>query len=335
MMSRRIELLSRILSHETNTQIHDRYGYSRQACREIRNKVNSDPISIFRLNKPIGAPPKLSSDMLERIKQLTMRNRRATNAFIANAVSEEFSPVSISEETVRKARKQLGFKFEHPIHTFDLSPVQRENRLKFAQRELEARRNWNKVIFTDESYFCLGEDWRRLWRIPGETGPDVSVRTRKFPKKLLVFGGIAAGFKSDIVIVKHGTVNGEVYVEQLIPKSRIIPGMNRIHGKKQWTLMQDGASAHTKLTTMENLEAQCNVLRDWPSNSPDLNPIENLWAIMKGRAADLGANTLEALEDVIFDVWNSVSDQEICNLVGSMESRLDECVKAGGGPNGY
>lgn len=339
MMSRRITLLSRILSHETDTQISKTYGFSRQTCRNMRRALESDPLSIFILKNPLGAPTKLTADMITRIEQLTLSSRRSNNQFIANIISEEFSS-RVSDETVRKARKKLGFKFEFPIHTFDLTPRQKQNRFAFAQRELAATRaatrDWAKVVFTDESYFCLGEDWRRLWRKPGEKGPDVSVRTKKFPQKLLVFGGIAAGFKSKLVILRKGqTVNGEVYIEKLIPESEIIPGMNAIHGSNGWTLMQDGASAHTKQTSIEFLMSQCNILEDWPSSSPDLNPIENLWAIMKGRAAELGATTLDELENIITDIWHSATDQEIWNLVWSMEKRLDACVKEGGGPNGY
>jgi hypothetical protein len=89
-----------------------------------------------------------------------------------------------------------------PIHTFALTARQRENRLQFANHELQetraGRRDWTKVVFSDESYFCLGEDWRRLWRKPGEKHSDVCVHTKKFAKKILVFGGIA----SDLILAQ-------------------------------------------------------------------------------------------------------------------------------------
>jgi hypothetical protein len=56
---------------------------------------------------------------------------------------------------------------------------------------------------------------------------------------------------------------------------------------------------------------------------------------MKRRMADLVDDSLEALEDIIIDIWNSVTEQELLNLVGSMEKRLEACIKEGGGPNGY
>jgi transposase len=333
MMERRIGILGLIFTGMSDTEINRRYGYYRGTCRQIRRRMQEDLTSIFDLMSPLGAPPKINEDILRRIEELTLSDRRMPDQFVASVISAEFH-ISISGESVRKARKDLGFKFKFPIHTFDLTDTQRANRLKFAQTELENWRDWNKVVFTDESYFCLGEDYRRLWRRKGERCKEVCMRTKKFPRKLLVFGGIAAGFRSQLVVLRHGTVDGQVYIEHLIPESEIIPRMNAAYKPFDWVLMQDGASAHTKLTSIEYLRAQCNLM-DWPSGSPDLNPIENLWAIMKSRVIELAPKTLDDLERIVKDVWNAISDQEIMNLICSMRNRLMKCVEAGGGPNGY
>jgi hypothetical protein len=53
---------------------------------------------------------------------------------------------------------------------FYVMEKQRQTRLQFVQKELEQESDWSRMVVTDESYLILGEDHRRLWRRPGETG---------------------------------------------------------------------------------------------------------------------------------------------------------------------
>jgi transposase len=55
---------------------------------------------------------------------------------------------------------------------------------------------------------------------------------------------------------------------------------------------------------MEYLTTYCDVIEDWPSGSPDLNPIENVWARIKARISEIGAETIDDLIQAIIDVWN-------------------------------
>jgi hypothetical protein len=79
----------------------------------------------------------------------------------------------------------------------------------------------------------------------------------------------------------------------------------------------------------------CDVLRGWPSGSPDLNPIENLWAIIKRRVSELAPSRVEKLIGVVITVWNEISAAEMFNLVESMTTRLNATIAAQGGHIGY
>jgi hypothetical protein len=295
----------------------------------------NDRSQLFRGISSRGGPRKSSYELRARILELTLTNRRITNKEIALIVSAEFW--TVSREFVRHVRLDLGFKYEPPIHTFLLTPLQKANRYQWVRHEIarEPPRDWGQVLFTDESYVWLGDDHRWLWRRRGETGPDVEVATPKFRKKILIFGGISLRYKTKLILIEQGTVDGAVYVDDCIDASGLILDMDTEYGKWNWTLMQDGASAHTAEPTLAYLRLFCNILEPWPSGSPDLNPIENLWAIMKRRISEVGAQTIDELRIIINAVWDSVTADEVAALINSMPTRLLATARAQGGRNGY
>ena len=66
---------------------------------------------------------------------------------------------------------------------------------------------------------------------------------------------------------------------------------------------------------------------DWPSNSPDLNPIENLWAIVKGNVEKRMPKNINELEQFMVEEWRSIPDTVIKNLVGSMRHRCELIIE--------
>ena len=69
---------------------------------------------------------------------------------------------------------------------------------------------------------------------------------------------------------------------------------------------------------------------DWPSNSPDLNPIENLWSIVKRNVEKRMPRNLEDLKRMMVEEWNNIPDETIINLVKSMKNRCQLVIKNNG-----
>ena len=73
----------------------------------------------------------------------------------------------------------------------------------------------------------------------------------------------------------------------------------------------------------------------WPSNSPDLNPIENLWGIFKNKLSKVYSNTVEEFESSIQKVWDNIDNNIINKLIKSMPDRIELVIENKGGPINY
>jgi transposase len=67
----------------------------------------------------------------------------------------------------------------------------------------------------------------------------------------------------------------------------------------------------------------------WPGNSPDMNPIENLWVIVKKRLKKINITTKVQLIENLIQIWHH--DDEVKNkcsvLIESMQRRIELLIK--------
>ena len=73
----------------------------------------------------------------------------------------------------------------------------------------------------------------------------------------------------------------------------------------------------------------------WPAQSPDLNPLENLWAIVKRDVQKKHPTNLVQLEKCVKASWKAIPAETIKNLVDSMPRRIQAVIAAKGGPTKY
>ena len=92
--------------------------------------------------------------------------------------------------------------------------------------------------------------------------------------------------------------------------------------------IHDGAPCHRSRVVSEYLWKSKVEILDWPGNSPDLNPIKNLWSYMKNRVAEKQPSSANELVTAIKEVWVKEIRTEYCaSLVKSMPSRLAAVVR--------
>lgn len=103
--------------------------------------------------------------------------------------------------------------------------------------------------------------------------------------------------------------------------------------------MQDNAPIH-KARSVQAWFAEMGIeLVDWPPYSPDLNPIENLWKILKAKIIELypklvtmkdNATTKEYLIRAAQEAWDLIEDALLDKLASGMQKRVDAIIAAGG-----
>ena len=83
--------------------------------------------------------------------------------------------------------------------------------------------------------------------------------------------------------------------------------------------MQDGAPCHCSKIVTDFFRANKITLLEWPGNSSDLNPRENLWTVFKDKAADKHPSNISALIKAIELVWVREIPKEFSkNLIESI-----------------
>lgn len=153
----------------------------------------------------------------------------------------------------------------------------------------------------------------------------------KYSPGVMVWGGISMRGATELAFIK-GTVNSLVY--QDIINDYCIDTMNTLY-PDGWELQQDNAPCHTSKSTLAHFESLGLKVLKWPANSPDLNPIENLWSIIKRRLRAIKRTTIADWREKIKEIWESVDHELLSVLVESMPRRIEACIAAKGGHTKY
>ncbi len=122
------------------------------------------------------------------------------------------------------------------------------------------------------------------------------------------------------------TVNAAIYQEIL--EHFMLPSADKLYGDADFIFQQDLAPAHTAKGTKSLFNDHGVTVFDWPANSPDLNPIENLWGIVKRKMRDTRPNNADDLKATVKETWASIPPQQCHKLITSMPRRIEAVIKA-------
>jgi septum formation topological specificity factor MinE len=220
-----------------------------------------------------------------------------------------------------------------------LTEKMKKKRLAFAKKYISwTESDWERVMYSDESTFRLVNPRSVMVRRPSGISrykQKYTVKTVKHSESVMVWGCFSStvGRGGLFFLPKNQMMNSEVYMGVL--KDHLFPFMD-IHGSTFF--LQDGAPCHTSKRVMAYLrekEDEFTVL-DWPGNSPDLNPIENVWAHMKLKLKSKKVKNMKELKAAITTMWvEDMPHAYFQKLSASMPKRLKLVLESKGDMTKY
>ena len=183
--------------------------------------------------------------------------------------------IDLSLATILRGRRVLGWTFRGAAYCQLIREPNKQCRLLWAQEDLLD--DFHNAIWTDKTTIQL-ESHKRFYCRKCNTRPKTKPKA-KHPVKVHVWAGISWNGPTNIHIFQ-GRMDASLYIEIL--SKRLLPSIQRDH-RNEHQFMQDNDPKHTSRAAQRFFsEKGINWWRTAPE-SPDANPIENLWHEMKVR----------------------------------------------------
>ncbi|CAF1354373.1 unnamed protein product, partial [Rotaria sordida] len=217
--------------------------------------------------------------------------------------------VNISRRTVENRLIEAGFNYSKPLSKPLLSPKHQRNRLIWAKSMKNY--DWNKIIVSDETTIRLNAVKKYFWQRSGERKVILTV---KYPLKVNIWGCLPVKGFGRVVCFHHNLNSSflcsKIYKNALLPTARTHFGRGR-----DWVLVEDNDPKHRSRTSIEWEKKHHVTSLPWPSQSPDANPIENLWSLFKIKIAARKPKTMKDLQKSIYKEWNNLPTELASKLV--------------------
>ncbi|UYV78960.1 hypothetical protein LAZ67_17000504 [Cordylochernes scorpioides] len=280
----------------------------------------------------VGATRVTSARVDRRILRQAVAAPQATCTAILQHVQDTLDH-SISTRTISRRLVANGLHSCRPLRRLPLTPPNRRQRLEWCRARSTWMTEWHRVVFSDESRFCLSSDSRRVrvWRRRGERSNPAAIVERPTVRQrgIMVWGAIAYDSRSPLLRIQ-GTMTAQRYVDDVL-RPVTLP---YLQGVPNALYQQDNARPHTARISQQAL--QDVQMLPWPPYSPDLSPIEHVWDIIGRRLHALPQPRSEdELWQMVEREWRAIPQDAIRTLIDSLPRRVAACIAVRGGPTCY
>ncbi|KAL4499093.1 hypothetical protein ABPG72_016995 [Tetrahymena utriculariae] len=265
---------------------------------------------------------KFDEEQIDQIKEI-VRDSDDTRIRSLTTQVKQVMEVELSHSTLYRNLKVEG-SYLKPEFYLTLNESHKQQRMSYSNFHLKHKTKFQNVVFTDESTFYLNRNTKKVFTLNNETKPSKQKQNPNF--SLMVWGSISFKGKIHLEFVED-RLNSLKYIGIL---QKMIPKANAQFGKKMWKMQQDNAAVHkAKIVTNYLDDENINTLVH-PPNSPDLNPIEFIWGLMKREVENSTPKNKEELRNSILKSWNNIQISTIKNCINHLHSYIQKVQDSNG-----
>jgi hypothetical protein len=194
--------------------------------------------------------------------------------------------------------------------------------------------DWKRVIWSDETKINrFGSDGRKwCWKRPGDQlrSNQVTDTVKHGGGSIMIWGCFTAhgvGYMTKI----DGGMDAALYCSILDDELKCTVEYYAMDGETL-VFQHDNDSKHTARMTQEKFRELGYSTLFWPAQSPDLNPIEHLWVVLKRRLSshENVPSSMNELWERVQTEWDTITQEECVRLIESMPRRIATVIKAKG-----
>lgn len=266
------------------------------------------------------------------ITRMALRNPTVSR----QEIKEELK-LNISKDTITRRLKERNLRSRAQRKKPLLSAINKRKRLNFAKKYLKKPLSfWKKVAWSDESKFELygNRKRKRVWRQPKKAFEQrFTCPTVKHGGGAIMLWGCFSYRGMGNLVPIEGKMTADSYIQ--IVNENLEESVERMGLGMNFVFQQDNDPKHTAKKSAKFFK-DCRIkLLDWPPQSPDLNPIENLWGLMEQKVERKVRKDKKAFLKELNQIWQSYNGSFIRKLVMSIRKRLKAVIKAKGGHTKY
>lgn len=275
----------------------------------------------------------------ENVNKLRCRIRRNPEVSM-NKMADQ---LGISRERVQNiVKKKLRLRSYKIARVHFLNETMKAKRLQkcHRMRRLVGGGRLSRVLFTDEKIFTVQVLHNRqnrcqlLRKGQQKTAAAKTISRSHFPASVMVWAGICATGKTPLVFIPRNVKINAIEYQQRVLRDVLQPWATQHFGPDRFVLQQDWAPAHSANSTIAVCEKLFPGFWDkdvWPSNSPDLNPMDySVWSILDQKVSATRYATVDALKKVLSRAWDEITVEQCATIVGNFPRRVKKCIEAAG-----